>query len=79
MNAKFPPRNQILANKAEREREACRDWLLTIMRASRHKTRTKADLRAEAVARFSVSKSSFDHAWIAAIEETRNYAWYEPL
>jgi len=79
MNAKLSRRNQILAEKAERERRTCREWLLTIMRASQDKTRTKTNLRAEAIARFNVSKNAFDQAWIAAIEETGNHAWYEPL
>ena len=39
----------------------------------------KADLRDEAIERFTVSKSAFDFAWIWAIEETGNRHWYEPL
>ena len=50
-----------------------------IMAASSEKTRTKADLRDEAIERFAVSKSAFDFAWIWAIEETGNRRWYEPL
>ena len=50
-----------------------------IMAASSEKTRTKADLRDEAIERFAVSKSAFDFAWIWAIEETGNRHWYEPL
>lgn len=43
------------------------------------KTRTKEDLRAEAIERFKVSKQSFDVAWTWAIEETGNRHWYDPL
>jgi hypothetical protein len=39
------------------------------MRRSPTKTRTKADLRAEAMALFNCSKNSFDAAWVMAIEE----------
>jgi hypothetical protein len=49
------------------------------MAASSEKTRTKADLRDEAIERFAVSKSAFDFAGIWAIEETGNRHWYEPL
>ena len=43
-----------------------------IMAASSEKTRTKADLRDETIERFGVSKSTFDFAWIWAIEETES-------
>jgi hypothetical protein len=49
------------------------------MSSSPEKTRTKADLRDEAIERFKVSKNAFDFAWIWAIEETGNRHWYEPL
>lgn len=70
---------QAASDKAETERRLCYDWLLGIMKASPKKARTKADLRAEAVARFNVSKNSFDRAWISAIEETAHHEWYVPL
>ena len=54
---------QAAADKADAERKLCRDWLLSIMRASPVKTRTKADLRAEAMARFKVTKAAFDVGW----------------
>jgi hypothetical protein len=73
------PRDQALAEKAEAERQLCRDWLRDIMRRSPEKVQTKAELRAEAVRLFNVSKQSFDFGWIAAIEETGNRHWYEPL
>ena len=71
------PRQQVACDLAERQ--LCRDWLLYIMAASSEKTRTKADLRDEAIERFAVSKSAFDFAWNWAIEETGNRHWYEPL
>jgi hypothetical protein len=49
------------------------------MRASPVKTRSKDDLRAEAMRDLKVSKSSFDEAWIGAIEELGYHDWYEPL
>jgi len=67
------------ADKADAERKLCRDWLLSIMRASPVKTRTKADLRAEAIACFKVSKVAFDVGWDWAIMETGNEHWWEPL
>jgi hypothetical protein len=75
----LPPHMQAAATKAEAERKLCKDWLLGVMRVSPKKDRTKADLRAEAMARFKVSKSSFDAAWNWAILETGNEDWYEPL
>jgi hypothetical protein len=48
------------------------------MASSSVKTRTKADLRSEAIERFKVSKNAFDFAWIDAIEKTENHHWYEP-
>ena len=76
---KLSPRQQVACDLAERQRRLCRDWLLYIMAASSEKTRTKADLRDEAIERFAVSKSAFDFAWNWAIEETGNRHWYEPL
>ena len=72
---KLSPRQQVACDLAERQ--LCRDWLLYIMAASSEKTRTKADLRDEAIERFAVSKSAFDFAWIWAIEETGNRHWYD--
>ena len=66
-------------DKAEAERKLVRDWLTSLMKASSPKTRTKSDLCAEAMMRFKVSKSSFDAAWIGAIEQTGNTHWYDPL
>ena len=76
---KLPPRAQALHDAAERQRTLCCEWLLYIMKASSERTRTKDDLRAEAIRRFKVSKSAFDFAWIDAIEKSGNHHWYEPL
>jgi hypothetical protein len=38
-------------------------WLLSLMPVSPVKTQTKADLRAEAMARFKVSRNAFDAGW----------------
>jgi hypothetical protein len=64
---------------ADAQRKLCRDWLLYIMASSSVRTRTKDDLRAEAMKRLKVSKSAFDVAWTWAIEKTGNRHWYEPL
>jgi hypothetical protein len=70
---------QACAVKAKAERKQCEDWLTMLMKASPKRTRTKADLCAEAIARFRVSKNSFDYAWIAAIEKAENRSWYKSL
>ena len=76
---KLPPHMLALFEKAQAERKLCREWLIRIMRASPIKTRSKDDLRAEAMRDLKVSKSSFDDAWIGAIEELGYHDWYEPL
>jgi hypothetical protein len=79
MMNKLSPRQKSAYDAAEAQRRLCRDWLLYIMSSSSERTRTKANLRDEAIERFKVSKSAFDCAWIWAIEETGNRHWYEPL
>ena len=37
------------------------------------------ELRVVAMRQLNVSKTSFDFAWIDAIEKTRRHDWYEPL
>lgn len=76
---KLPPHMLALYEKAQAERQRCREWLIRIMRASPVKTRSKDELRAEAMRDLNVSKSSFDDAWIGAIEELGYHDWYEPL
>jgi hypothetical protein len=70
---------QALYDAARKQRMLCVDWLLYIMASSSVKTRTKDDLRTEAIKRFKISKKAFDGAWIQAIEKTGNRHWYEPL
>jgi hypothetical protein len=76
---KLSPRQKAASELADAQRKLCLDWLLYIMASSSIKTRTKADLRSEAIERFKVSKNAFDFAWIDAIEKTGNHHWYEPL
>jgi hypothetical protein len=76
---KLSPHRQALYDAARKQRMLCVDWLLYIMAASSVKTRTKDDLRSEAMKRFKVSKKAFDEAWILAIEQTGNRHWYTPL
>ncbi|MGE4064169.1 MAG: hypothetical protein AB7E79_12450 [Rhodospirillaceae bacterium] len=75
----MPPYKLALYQKAEGERRRCQEWLTRIMRASPTKTRSKDDLRVEAMRDLKVSKNSFDSAWIGAIEELGYHNWYEPL
>ena len=76
---KLPPHRLVAYERAEAERQKCQEWLIRIMRASPTKTRSKDDLRAEAMRDLKVSKNSFDSAWIGAIEELGYHDWYEPL
>lgn len=76
---KLPSHMQAAADKATAERKLCRDGLRSLMRVSPVKTQTKADLRAEAMARFKVSRNAFDPGWDWAIMDSGNHAWWEPL
>jgi hypothetical protein len=76
---KLSPKQKADSETAAAQRKLCLDWLLYLMAKSPVKTRTKEDLRAEAIDRFKVSKQSFDVAWTWAIEETGNRHWYDPL
>jgi len=72
-------RSQELSEKAAAERRRCRDWLLPFMQSGQPKFLTKDELRVAALRQLDVSKSSFDFAWIDAIETTGRHDWYEPL
>jgi hypothetical protein len=72
-------RKKELWDKAEAERQRCRQWLLDYIRPGQPKRVTKAALREAAIRELKVSKNSFDAAWIGAIEETARHDWYEPL
>jgi hypothetical protein len=72
-------RKQILADKADRERRLCQEWLMRFVRDGQPKVQTKAEFRDAAMRELEVSKNSFDFAWIWVIEETGRHDWYEPL
>ena len=71
---------QALMDKAIAERERLRDWLLPYMADGKPKAFTKDEYRQLATVDLgSFSKAAFDHAWIAAIEDSGRQDWYEPL
>ena len=72
-------RSEELSRKAADERRRCLDWLLPFMKDGQPKLATKDELRTVAMRDLGVSKSSFDFAWIDAIERTGRQDWYEPL
>jgi hypothetical protein len=72
-------RSEELSEKAAAERRRCCDWLLPFMQSGQPKFLTKDELRVAAMRQLNVSKSSFDFAWIDAIEATGRHDWYEPL
>jgi hypothetical protein len=59
-------RSQELSEKAAAERRRCRDWLLPFMQDNQPKFLTKDELRGAAMRELSVSRNSFDFAWIDA-------------
>jgi hypothetical protein len=71
-------RKKELWDKAEAERQRCRLWLLGFMRPGQMKPAAKDALCAAAVRELKISRSSFNAAWIAAIEEAGRHDWYEP-
>jgi hypothetical protein len=72
-------RKKELWDKAEDERRRCEEWLRQFMREGQPKLATKAELREVGMRELKISKSSFDAAWIGAIEDTGRQDWYEPL
>ena len=72
-------RSQELSEKASAERQRCRDWLLPFIHNNQPKFLTKDEPRAAAIQQLNISKTSFDFAWIDAIEKTGRHDWYEPL
>ncbi len=72
-------REKELWDKAEDERRRCEEWLRQLTRDGQPKLATKAELREVATRELQISKSSFDAAWIGAIEDTGRQDWYEPL
>jgi hypothetical protein len=59
-----------LSEKADQERQRCRDWLIPFMQDNKPKFLTKAELCEAAMRQLKVSKNSFDFGWMSAIEDT---------
>ena len=72
-------RAEDLSRKAADERRRSRLWLLQFIGEGKPRYATKSELRDAAIRELAVSKSSFDFAWIDAIERTGQRQWYEPL
>ena len=69
-----------MMDKAIAERERLRDWFLPHMADGKPKALTKDEYRQLAQTDLgSFSKAAFDHAWIAAIEDSGRQDWYKPL
>jgi len=74
------PSRKALMDKAIAERERLRDWLLPHMAGDKPKAFTKDEYRQLATVDLGTfSKAAFDHAWIAAIEDSGRQDWYGPL
>ncbi len=74
------PSRQALMDQAIAERKILRDWLLPHMANGKPKAFTKEHYRQLATVDLGTfSKAAFDHAWIAAIEDSGRQDWYEPL
>ena len=73
-------RRQEMMETAVAERTRLRNWLLTHMANGKPKAFTKDEYRQLATADLGAfSKAAFDHARIAAIEDSGRQDWYEPL
>lgn len=73
------PSRQAMMDKAIAERQRIKDWLLPNMADGKPKAFTKEQYRQLAAADLgSFSKAAFDHAWIAAIEDSGRQDWYDP-
>ena len=72
-------RSEELSAKAAEERSRCKEWLLPLMQTDQPRLAIKAELCVIAIRKLGVSKSSFDFAWIDAIEQTGRRDWYEPV
>jgi hypothetical protein len=73
------PSQQILYDKAQRERALVCEWLMEMMRQSSQKPATKDTLRELAMEKFGVSRNSFDAGWNVAIMSSGNEHWWDPL
>lgn len=68
-----------MIKKAIEERERLRTWLLPHMAEGKAKAFTKEQYRQLASADLGTfSKAAFNHAWIAAIEDSGRQDWYDP-
>ena len=72
-------RRQELPEQFAEQWQRSRDWLVPFMQNNQSKFLTKDKLRSAAMRELKVSKSAFDFAWMAAIEDTGRHDWYEPL
>jgi hypothetical protein len=72
-------RSQELSEKAAAERRRCRDWLILIHAERLAEVFDKGRTACRCLDQLNVSKSSFDFAWIDAIEKTGRHDWYEHL
>jgi hypothetical protein len=80
MSYPFVKSRQALTDQAIAERNRLRDWLLPHMANGKSKAFTKDEYRQMAASDLGAfSKAAFDHAWIAAIEDSGRQDWYEPL
>ena len=79
VNVMIKSRRQELSEEFTRQWHRSRDWLLPFMQNNQPKLLTKDKLRSAAMGELKVSKSAFDFGWMAAIEDTGRYDWYEPL
>ncbi len=71
-------RREKLFHEAEAKRRECREWLKRYMSPGQPKAMTKNELFALARREMGISRTGFDQAWIAAIEEMGRQDWYEP-
>ena len=68
-----------MMDQAIAERDRLRNWLLPHMARGSPKAFTKEQYRQLASADLGAfSKAAFDHAWIAAIEDSGRQDWYDP-
>lgn len=73
------PSRQATMDKAIEELRRVADWLLPHMAEGKAKAFTKEQYRQLASADLGpFSKAAFDHAWIAAIEDSGRQDWYNP-
>ncbi len=73
------PARQAMMDKAIAQRQRIKEWLLPHMAVGKAKAFTKEQYRQLASADLGpFSKAAFDHAWIAAIEDSGRQDWYDP-